>query len=60
MKYFATALVAAIACAQEGRISVDPSIRMLRDEHGRAVLFHGVNAVYKMPPYIPNMIEWSP
>jgi endoglycosylceramidase len=24
------------------------------DEHGRTRVFHGVNAVYKLPPYIPS------
>ena len=27
---------------------------MLRDEDGAAVIFHGVNVVYKMDPYIPS------
>lgn len=40
---------------------MDPSTRNLVDEHGRAILFHGVNAVYKVPPYIPTMTgKWTP
>ena len=61
MKYFAPLLLAASAVAQQGRISVDPSIKMLVDEFGRSVLFHGVNAVYKVDPYIPTMTgPWTP
>ena len=33
---------------------VDPSTRTIRDAKGRQVLFHGVNAIYKEAPYIPN------
>jgi len=23
-------------------------------------MFHGVNAVYKVPPFIPNSYKWDP
>lgn len=36
------------------KISVDPSSRQFVDEQGRSVVFHGVNVVYKMDPYIPT------
>ena len=36
------------------KIWVDPSIRALRDPDGRHMIFHGVNVVYKVPPYIPD------
>jgi endoglycosylceramidase len=61
MKYFTAAAIAAIASAQQGKISVDPSVRMFVDETGRTVIFHGVNAVYKIPPYIPTITgPWTP
>jgi endoglycosylceramidase len=35
-------------------IWVDPSERAIRDPEGRHVIFHGVNVVYKVAPYIPE------
>lgn len=31
-----------------------------RDEHNRTVLFHGVNAVVKLPPYVPSTDAFDP
>jgi len=28
---------------------------MFEDEANRSVLFHGVNIVYKVPPYLPSL-----
>jgi hypothetical protein len=36
------------------KIWIDPSKRAVRDASGRHVIFHGVNVVYKIPPYIPS------
>jgi endoglycosylceramidase len=36
-----------------GKISIDNSTRQFVDEFGRSVMFHGVNVVYKVAPYIP-------
>ena len=36
------------------KVYVDPEDRVLRDSYDRHVIFHGVNAVYKVPPYIPD------
>jgi hypothetical protein len=30
------------------------------DSLGRTVLFHGVNVVYKIDPYIPSQEEFDP
>jgi len=35
------------------KISINPETRQFVDESGRTILFHGVNAVYKVAPYIP-------
>ncbi|KAJ5067604.1 cellulase [Anaeramoeba ignava] len=43
-----------------GFISVDPTSRMILDNNGRSILFHGVNMVTKEFPYHPNLEEWSP
>lgn len=36
------------------KISVNTETRNLVDEHGRSLLLHGVNVVYKVDPYIPS------
>jgi endoglycosylceramidase len=36
------------------KIGINSESRQLIDEHGRAVLLHGVNVVYKVAPYIPS------
>ena len=33
---------------------------MFKDASGRTILFHGVNVVYKVPPYIPDMETFDP
>jgi endoglycosylceramidase len=42
------------------RISVNPETRQFVDESGRSVLFHGVNVVYKVAPYIPIQDVFDP
>jgi endoglycosylceramidase len=32
----------------------------LRDEDDRQIIFHGVNVVYKVAPYIPDEQTFSP
>jgi len=39
---------------------VDPSTGMIVDDKGQSRIFHGVNIVYKPPPFHPNLDEWSP
>ena len=36
------------------KITINPESRQFIDEFGRSVLFHGVNVVYKVDPYIPS------
>jgi len=34
---------------------------MFEDSFNRTVIFHGVNVVYKVPPYLPSLDgEWDP
>merc|ERR1712166_64043 len=42
------------------KIAVNPDTRQLVDDAGRAVIFHGVNIVYKVAPYIPSQGEFEP
>lgn len=35
-------------------IKIDPTSRVLRDAQDRHTIFHGVNVVYKVKPYIPE------
>ena len=41
------------------RVYVDPATEVIRDKEGRQLLFHGVNAIYKIHPYIPDMYNIS-
>ena len=41
-------------------ISINPDTRMFVDAEGRSVLFHGVNIVYKVDPYIPSIGDFDP
>ena len=42
------------------RLRVDPETRFVVDSHGRTVLLHGVNAIYKVDPYIPSQGDFDP
>jgi endoglycosylceramidase len=56
-KYLSLATLALLfssVFAQNGRISIDTKSRQLKDGSGRSVIFHGVNVVYKVDPYIPD------
>jgi len=35
-------------------IKIDTDTYHFQDDIGRDVIFHGVNIVYKMPPYVPD------
>jgi len=53
----AALVLAALACgaaAQDGPVRVDNSTKFFVTPDGRARLFHGVNAVYKVPPWHPE------
>jgi len=41
-------------------IKVDPKTQFMVDEFGRVRIFHGVNAVYKIPPWIPQTEGFDP
>mmetsp|Transcript_6483 Transcript_6483/g.19660 ORF Transcript_6483/g.19660 Transcript_6483/m.19660 type:complete len:534 (-) Transcript_6483:205-1806(-) len=41
-------------------IRVDPSTGHYVDSHGRTRLFHGVNVVYKIPPWYPPSDRFTP
>jgi len=67
MKFRAFVLVAivyltTIALAGEIKVSLDRKVKhgqVFVDSTGRTRLFHGVNAVYKIPPYIPTSSGWD-
>jgi hypothetical protein len=43
-----------LVTAQSGPISVNTTTRFLIDGANRSTIFHGVNVVYKVDPYIPT------
>ena len=42
------------------QVKIDPKTRMFVDAEGRSLLFHGVNVVYKVDPYIPSDGAFDP
>ena len=48
------AVALTLCCASLGAAaSFHTDGQFIRDRYGRAVFFHGVNAVWKRPPYYP-------
>lgn len=47
-------LLGTAVATSDGKFTIDPESRVIRDEHDRHVIFHGVNVVYKVDPYIPG------
>ncbi|CAF3794333.1 unnamed protein product [Adineta steineri] len=41
-------------------IQIDPLTQHFIDEYGRVRIFHGVNVVYKLPPFLPNLTDFDP
>jgi hypothetical protein len=54
-----TSFIASIVAAVSARLTINPESRMMEDDAGRSVMLHGVNAVYKLPPYIPMTAEFD-
>ena len=48
------------ACTSANRLRINPETRFLVDSFGRTTLLHGVNAIYKVDPYIPSDGEFDP
>jgi len=48
------------SCNSSNRLRVNPETRFLVDSFGRTTLLHGVNAIYKVDPYIPSEGEFDP
>jgi endoglycosylceramidase len=57
MNYLILATTVLFTVANSKKVHVDPATKRLRDEYGRDLLFHGVNVIYKMAPYIPDVDE---
>ena len=55
----ASVMMAAIATvnAITAPIHVNPEMRMLADQDGRAIIFHGVNVVYKNTRWTPSFLQ---
>ena len=47
-------------CNEANRLEVDSETRFMVDAFGRTVLLHGVNAIYKIDPYIPTEGAFDP
>ena len=61
MKQILFLLLAFSFCfAQLGQISINNKTRQFVDQHNRTVIFHGVNIVYKIKPYLPSNETFDP
>jgi len=64
MRSIAIAMMAAVTAFAADAITapthIDPERRMLSDADGRAIIFHGVNVIYKVDPYIPSEGAFDP
>ena len=52
-------LLGSAVATSDGKFTVDPLDRVLRDGDDRHVIFHGVNVVYKVDPYIPGQEKFD-
>jgi endoglycosylceramidase len=48
------------SCDSSNRLNVNQETRFLVDSFGRTTLLHGVNAIYKVDPFIPSEMEFDP
>jgi len=55
----AAASVAGLLNSVDAKIGINSSTRQFVDDNGRSVVFHGVNVVYKVDPYIPTQGEFN-
>ena len=46
--------------AQGQKVKMNPSSRMFVDPNGRSLIFHGVNVVVKVYPFVPNLTVFDP
>ena len=42
------------------KIQVNTKTQFLTDAYNRSLHLHGLNAIYKMPPFYPNYTSFSP
>ena len=42
------------------KFKINPNDRMFKDENNRSIIFHGVNIVVKLPPYLPTEDKFDP
>ena len=56
----AVVLLAVVAPAVWAFIALDPSTLQFIDEFGRERYYHGMNVVYKSPPYLPVFDHFDP
>ena len=54
LSFILTLFIVSVAAHDVDKVYIDPHTRSVRDAHHRHIIFHGVNVVYKVPPYIPD------
>ena len=59
LKMIAGVAAAALVNSAMAKIAINPETRQFVDESGRSIIFHGVNVVYKVDPYIPSEMDFN-
>ena len=52
-------ILLALFCSTLDWVKIDVQKRQFTDSNGRTIIFHGVNAVYKIPPFIPSLTSFD-
>lgn len=42
------------------KLHINTDSKLLEDEFNRTTILHGMNVIYKIPPYIPDRLTFSP
>ena len=40
-------------------VKVNTTTRFMIDQYSRSIIYHGVNVIYKIPPYYPNLVTFN-
>jgi len=60
LKLFANLFLFILLIKASNFFSIDSSKSFILDNAGRYSIFHGVNVVVKLPPYLPNLDLFDP
>ena len=61
MNFKIVLFIALLICisVHSSTVKVNTTTRFMIDQYSRSIIYHGVNVVYKIPPYYPNYITFN-